>query len=102
MAGCEMRYIRELGGYVAKHDENMETTVQGIYIAGDLSGIEEASTAMEEGRLAGLSAVESLGYLSKSEFEEKAEIIRKRLLNLRSGPFGEARRKAKRDMRLGT
>lgn len=99
MAGCEMQYIKELGGYVARHDENMETTIDGIYIAGDLSGIEEASTAMEEGRLAGLSSTESLGYLSRSEFEEKAKIIKQRLLNLRSGPFGEERRKAKRDLR---
>ena len=81
---------------------NNKQLFQGVYIAGDLSGIEEASTAMEEGRLAGLSAAESLGYLGKSEFEEKAEIIRQRLLSLRSGPFGEARRKAKRDMRYDT
>jgi pyruvate/2-oxoglutarate dehydrogenase complex dihydrolipoamide dehydrogenase (E3) component len=76
----------------------METTVPGIYVAGDSSGIEEASTAIEEGRLAGLSAAESLDYMSKNEFEEKAGIIRQRLLSLRTGPFGEERLKAKQKL----
>jgi thioredoxin reductase len=98
MAGCRMKYINELGGHVPIHDERMETTVPGIYVAGDSSGIEEASTAIEEGRLAGLSAAESLGYISKDEFEEKADIIRQRLLSLRTGPFGEARLKAKQKL----
>jgi len=98
MAGCRMKYIKELGGHVPIHDESMETTVPGIYVAGDSSGIEEASIAIEEGRLAGLSAVESLGYISKDEFEDKADIIRKRLLSLRTGPFGEARLKAKQKL----
>jgi len=98
MAGCRMKYIKELGGHVPIHDERMETTVPGIYVAGDSSGIEEASTAIEEGRLAGLSAAESLGYISKDKFEEKADIIRQRLLSLRTGPFGEARLKAKQKL----
>ena len=36
-------------------EENMETTVPGVYVAGDVTGVEEASTAMEEGNLAGLA-----------------------------------------------
>ena len=98
MAGCSVKYIKELGGYSAIHDENMETTVPGIYVAGDASGIEEASTAIEEGRLAGLSAVQSLGYISKEEFNKKKEDIAQRLLSLRLGIFGEARFKAKQEL----
>ena len=98
MAGCRFTYLRELGGSVPIHDEKMETTVPGLYVAGDVAGIEEASTAMEEGRLAGLAAAQALGYISESEFEEKATIIRQRLSSLRMGPFGEARRSAKQRM----
>lgn len=47
------------------HDEDMRTTNPDVYVAGDISGIEEASTAMEEGRLAGTAAAEALGYLSR-------------------------------------
>jgi len=70
MSGCEFMYLPELGGFVPVHDENMETTVQGIYVAGDAAGIEEASTAMMQGAIAGLAASESLGYLSKEDYEK--------------------------------
>ena len=85
MAGCRFRYIPELGGHVPIHNDRMETSVPGIYIAGDLAGIEEASIAIEEGSLAGLAAAQSLGYISSRDFEAKARDIRKRLSELRAG-----------------
>ncbi len=60
-AGCQMAYIPELCGYVALRDENMRTSQHHIYIAGDVAGIEEASSAMIEGEVAGLNAAASLG-----------------------------------------
>ena len=95
MAGCQFEYIPELGGHVPIHDLNMQTTVPGIYVAGDLSGIEEASTAMEEGKLAGIAIAEALGYLSPGEAKIKKEAVSERLDSFRTGPFGEAVRKAK-------
>jgi hypothetical protein len=60
-------YVAGLGGYVPLYDAKMETTVKGLYVAGDTAGIEEASTAMEEGRIAALSAVESLGLMTQQK-----------------------------------
>jgi len=94
MAGCQFDYIPSLGGHLPLHDENMETTAPGIYVAGDIAGIEEASTAMEEGRLAGLAAAEALGYGS-DELSQRKEEARDALNQLRAGPFGEGRRQAK-------
>ncbi len=95
MAGCETMVLGVLGGRVPLHDENMETTQAGIYVAGDCAGVEEASTAMESGRLTGAAAAERLGYLSKEEaYDVKAE-VREVLDDLRGGPFGVERRKAK-------
>jgi len=84
-AGCRMVYIPELGGEVPTRTEEMETSVKGIYVAGDASGIEEASSAMLEGRLAGLSAARSLGYTIPDFEDRKAEIL-KELENLRKAP----------------
>ncbi len=94
MAGCQFEYIPSLGGHLPIHDENMETTVPGIYVAGDIAGIEEASTAMEEGRLAGLAAADALGYGSE-ELNQRKDGARDALDQLRAGPFGEGRRQAK-------
>lgn len=90
-AGCEMRYISALGGNVALHDKNLETTVSGLYVAGDASGIEEASSAMLEGRLAGIAAAESLNGITEETQRLKKE-VRNGLDELRSGPFGEKTR----------
>ncbi|MBN1349683.1 FAD-dependent oxidoreductase [candidate division KSB1 bacterium] len=90
-AGCEMRYIAPLGGNVALHDENLETSVPGLYVAGDVSGIEEASSAMLEGRLCGIGAVEKLTGTTEEIRRLKADVI-KGLQELRSGPFGEKTR----------
>ncbi|EMR73590.1 thioredoxin reductase [Thermoplasmatales archaeon SCGC AB-539-N05] len=92
--GVKMEFIPEAGGYVALHDDSMQTTVNKIYVAGDSSGIEEASTAMIEGEIAGVSAALSLG------FDKTAMALKKQyatqLENLRAGPFSKKPRVAKR------
>ena len=95
MTGCEFTFIPAFGGHVPMHDRNMETTVKGLYVAGDVTGVEEASSAMEEGNLAGVAAAEALGYLGAEEAAEKKKEIWGRLETLRSGMFGEKRRTAK-------
>jgi len=86
-AECEMKFVRELSGHVPVTDRNLETTHKGIYASGDVSGIEEASSAMVEGKLAGYAAAESLGYGSDraAALKEKA---RSELDELRAGPMG--------------
>jgi sarcosine oxidase subunit alpha len=87
-AGCELAYVRELSGHVPITDKNMQTTNPRIYAAGDVSGIEEASSAMVEGRLAGYSAALSLGYGVDDAPRLQAEAIAE-LNELRAGPTGE-------------
>jgi thioredoxin reductase len=95
MAGCKMGYVPALGGRIPAHDVNMATSIKGIYVAGDISGIEEASTAIIEGRIAGLAIAHSLGYLDKKAFEEQRARQYESMQGLRSGSHGERRGKAK-------
>ena len=92
---CEMCWSGPLGGCLPSHNEYMETTVDNVLIAGDLSGIEEASTALEEGRQAGITASYKLGLIDKESFLKETKIVAKSLDKLRSGAFGERRLKAK-------
>ncbi len=87
-AGAQIIYVRELGGHVVRHDERMETTVRGLFVAGDSSGIEEATTAMLEGKIAGLSASLLVGKATPKIYEEIKK-AQKDLEEFRSGPFGE-------------
>lgn len=98
MAGCRCLFSSELGGYVPVHDRDMRTTERGIYVAGDISGVEEASTAMEEGKLAGISVAQGLGYIENLEADRIKKKINQRLRYLRQGPFGKNRYKAKKEV----
>lgn len=86
-AECEMKYVGQLGGFVPVRTENLETTTEGIFVAGDVCGVEEATSAMVEGYLAGLSAAESLGY-EIVDFEERRQDYIEQLEALRSGHVG--------------
>ncbi len=85
---AQLSYIPELGGYVALHNEHMETSLPGVFVAGDAAGIEEASAAMMEGRIAGLTAAELVRGKSK-ELDDERELNKQELADLRNGPFGE-------------
>ncbi len=98
MYGCELMFDPRLGGWAAVHNEKMETTKSGIYVAGDVSGVEEANTALEEGRLAGVSVAEARGLISAESAEKDRLEIWSRLDGLREGPKGEARRQVKKEL----
>lgn len=95
MSDCKLTHSPKLGGFVPIHDENMRTTNPDIYIAGDVSGIEEASTAMEEGRLAGISIATSLGLIDNEKAARMKSEIKGRITDLRSGPHGAVIKESK-------
>jgi thioredoxin reductase len=97
-AGCKMTYNTALGGYVPLHTDLLETSVPGVFVAGDIAGVEEASTAMEEGKLAGTAAAASLDLPESGKAELELENLRKSLRALRTGPFGLKRALAKQEI----
>jgi len=87
-AGCRQAYLPELGGQVAVHNEDLETTIDGVYAAGDASGIEEANTAMMEGRVAGANVAMEFGK-KRAEAEKIRSNSFKSLAALRASRFSE-------------
>ena len=63
--------------------------------AGDSSGVEEASSAIEEGKLAGIAAAEALGKIDAETAKEAKDNVWSSLDQLRTGPFGAGRHDAK-------
>jgi len=87
-AGCATKYVPELGGDVPVRNKLLQTSLPWIYVAGDVAGVEEASAAMVEGRLAGAAAAVDLG----AEDAAAKAIINSSLASLaslRNGPVGE-------------
>ena len=92
MVGCKMEDNPKRGGQVPICDECGRTSIPGIYVAGDVSGIEEASSAMIEGRMAGIAASEYLGYIGEEEMNTELSGLDKALDGLRQGMFAPKNR----------
>lgn len=86
--GCKMRYVPELGGSVPWRNQALETSMPGVFVAGDVAGVEEASSAMLEGVIAGLGAAKNLG-LHSDELKHQFDQAMTYLNEIRSGPLGE-------------
>jgi thioredoxin reductase len=97
LAGCQLTNSSVLGGWVPIHNGQLETTVPGIYVAGDVSGIEEASTALEEGQLAGIAAASAVGRTGARD-QKELQAIADRLCGLRGGPFCQPIQDAKQKL----
>ncbi len=87
MAGCKMEDNPRRGGQVPLVDEYGETSVSCLFAAGDVSGIEEASSAMIKGRMAGLRAAYRLGYTEEAEMAKTEMTYSGDLDSLRQGMF---------------
>lgn len=84
MAGCRMV---DNGGAVPEKNEYGETSIPGVFVAGDVAGIEEASSAMITGRIAALGAARRSGYLDEKTFAEQYQECAESLAQLRQGMF---------------
>jgi NADPH-dependent 2,4-dienoyl-CoA reductase/sulfur reductase-like enzyme len=65
--GCDHDYNPELGLYFPRHDERMQTTLKGVFVAGDVTGVGGKTMADLQGQVAGISALETLGAVSEAE-----------------------------------
>lgn len=74
-AGCVMKWVSELGGLVPVRTMYLETSIPGLYVAGDAAGIEEATTAFIEGEIAAISAAEKLGYANADLLRRREKLL---------------------------
>ncbi|WP_436373574.1 NAD(P)/FAD-dependent oxidoreductase [Cytobacillus sp. BC1816] len=61
VAGCPFQYVPELGGHIPFHSEKMETPLEGLFVAGNITGIESGKIAMAQGTTAGISIAKHAG-----------------------------------------
>jgi len=80
LLGCDLTFRSELGGHVPVCDDRMETSVDGVFAAGDAAGFHDGMAlapeiARRQGRLAGIAAAESLGAIRIEEARDRREIL---------------------------
>ncbi|MDD3831121.1 MAG: NAD(P)/FAD-dependent oxidoreductase [Clostridia bacterium] len=98
--GCEMKYVPTLGGFVPTRDNHLKTSIDSVYVAGDVAGIEEASSAMVEGSIAGLCASRSIG-LTMTDYDKVLADYIEQSNSLRRGPVGDKIRQGLAQVEIG-
>lgn len=81
---CPLFFVSELGGWVPLHGPGFQTPVEGLFVAGSITGVEGAPVAEAQGRLAGLTVARHLELIS--------EIVYKRQFRERIAAIEDARR----------
>lgn len=78
-AGADGQWRPTRGGWIATHDPWMQSSLRGMFVAGEITGIGGAEVAEEEGRLAALGWALHSGRLTDTEAHRKAVSTRSRL-----------------------
>jgi NADPH-dependent 2,4-dienoyl-CoA reductase/sulfur reductase-like enzyme len=82
LLGCEHTWDGARGGWIPRRSADLESSVPGVFVAGDGAGIAGVETALVEGRLAGLLAAERLGRCRPPAARASADALRARLARL--------------------
>jgi NADPH-dependent 2,4-dienoyl-CoA reductase/sulfur reductase-like enzyme len=83
LAGCQMRWSGDVGGWIPRMDENLSTSESGVWAAGDGCGVAGAAVAEDEGTLAGLAMARNCGALDEQSFQHFRRPVVGRLNKLR-------------------
>jgi NADPH-dependent 2,4-dienoyl-CoA reductase/sulfur reductase-like enzyme len=81
--GCRLEFQPLAGGWVTWHGADQQTSMEGVYVAGEVGGIGGADVAIEEGLIAGLAAVRDMGKAGTNDHAKKERDARKRLVRAR-------------------
>jgi NADPH-dependent 2,4-dienoyl-CoA reductase/sulfur reductase-like enzyme/bacterioferritin-associated ferredoxin len=84
-AGCAAEHLPEQGGWVVRVNDLMETTLENVFAAGEVTGIAGARKSLIEGRIAGLAILERLGRPAAGTPRLLQGLARKRRSELRYG-----------------
>jgi hypothetical protein len=83
-AGAGMHWKDEAGGWLARHDEWLESSVENLFVAGEITSVDGADAALEKGRIAAVGILRALGRVNDNRAHSLASNPRKRLSRLQS------------------
>ena len=88
LAGCGLEYDMLKGGWAARVNSDLETSVENIFAAGETTGVAGALKSITEGELAALSILERLDAVNPAQVAgEKERLKRDRKRHMDFGAF---------------
>ncbi len=68
-AGLDVRWAAPAGGWAAAHDDWLRSSIAGIAVAGETTGVAGAPAALQAGRIAGAGLAADLGLIDQAAAE---------------------------------
>ncbi|MCK4765001.1 MAG: FAD-dependent oxidoreductase [Candidatus Aminicenantes bacterium] len=88
LAGCELEYAPGKGGWVVEVNRELETGIENIFAAGEITGVGGALKSITEGRMAAFAILKRLGKISGEEYSAKSKsLLRQRRRHLKFGEY---------------
>ena len=75
VAGAALRFEPGCGGWIPQLDKNGQTTVPGLFVAGEAARVAGAAAAMMEGHFVGLAAACHVGAFTQPELDGEAALV---------------------------
>src|SRR5690606_25045405 len=78
-AGASVHWHEHAGGWLADHDDWFESSIDRLFVAGEITGVAGADAALEKGRVAAAGILRALGRVDEPGALRLARSARRRL-----------------------
>ncbi len=78
-AGARVHWREHAGGWLADHDDWFESSIEKLFVAGEITGVAGADAALEKGRVAAAGILRALGRVEDAGALRLARSARRRL-----------------------
>ncbi len=79
LAGCDLEYAEDKGGWIVRVNDNLETSVKDIYAAGEITGVGGALKSINEGNITAVSILHKMELMAESDYVKNlARLLKER------------------------
>ncbi len=71
LAGCELEYSKSKGGWIVKVNHCMETSLENVLAAGEITGIGGALKSINEGKIAAATILKKFAKIDENEYQRQ-------------------------------
>jgi len=77
LAGCQLNYAKDLGGWIVSVNDGLETSIENILAAGEITGVGGALKSINEGYIAANTILMKLGKIDDTDYQRKLKKLNK-------------------------
>lgn len=78
LAGCKLHFDSDLGGWIVDVNEQLETSVENILAAGEITGVGGGLKSMDEGKMAALTILNKFRKIDEQDYHQRMMALTKK------------------------